>query len=428
MMAACEDIRVCWASVFAALQLRRDKAKRDFLRFRCSRTLSMLRSGSRKSRFRLSLRKCQSRAFVFILLSVLISACAGKPTIPGQPLDLKPVEYDELRGWENDRQSEALAALARSCDVMEKGQDVARGWTDVCRALKREVLTTDDSARKFFEAHFTPYAVRRPESGLFTGYYEPELNGAWKKGGKFQTPLWQRPGDLVTVDLGAFKPGLSGQKIAGKVVDKAIQPYDDRAAIAEGSLASGRAQPLLWLEDPVDAFFLEVQGSGRVHMPGGRIVRVVAVAQNGKEYVPIGRAFLANGEILKPLTMAKIRAWLKEHPDRAQEIMNQNPSVVFFRRVDNDVPRGTGGTILTAGRSLAVDTSYVPLGAPLWLDISSDPSGAVLLPRLVVAQDTGSAIKGPVRGDLYWGVGADAEARASGMQSRGTYYLLLPKN
>ncbi|MDD5587463.1 MAG: MltA domain-containing protein, partial [Alphaproteobacteria bacterium] len=223
-----------------------------------------------------------------------------------------------------------------------------------------------------------------------------------------------------------FRSDLNGQRIAGKVEGHKLQPYDDRAAIAQGSLA-GRARPLLWTDDPVEAFFLEIQGSGRVRLADGTRLRIGYDAQNGKPYVPIGRVLAEEGEIEKPVTMAKIRAWLHAHPERAQAMMNRNPSVVFFRCVEGDGPKGAQGVVLTPGRSLAVDTAFVPLGVPLWLDPKEDASGEVIRPRLVVAQDTGGAIKGPVRGDLFWGSSPGAEARAGAMQSRGTYYLLLPK-
>jgi membrane-bound lytic murein transglycosylase A len=369
-----------------------------------------------------------TKYFTLFAVLVTLAACAEKPISPPK-VELKPVGYEDLKGWGDDRQSEAVQAFARSCDVLAKKEPEApaekagkaQDWQSACQALKKEVLFTDVSARRFFETWFAPYAVRDSGPGLFTGYYEPELNGAWLKGGSFQTPLWQRPDDLITVDLGEFRPDLRGQKVAGKVEGHALRPYDDRAEIAQGSLAQGRARALAWVDNPIDAFFLEIQGSGRVKMPGGKVVRVGYEAQNGKTYVAIGRVLADEGEIEKPVTMSKIRDWLKAHPDRAQAMMDRNPSYVFFRRQDGDGPVGAQGAVLTPGRSLAVDPAFVPLGAPVWLALEGSP------PSLVVAQDTGGAIKGPVRGDLFLGAGAEAEDRAGGMQGQGTYYVLLPK-
>jgi membrane-bound lytic murein transglycosylase A len=355
-------------------------------------------------------------------VSVLLSGCAGKPPVPPERLSLSSVAFHDLSGWKQDRHAEAVSALLNSCPRMTEKP----GWKPLCAALDKNRPATDEDARRFFETWFTPYAVRHEAPGLFTGYYEAELNGARQQGGVYQTPLWGRPHDLVTADLGAFRPELSGQRIAGKIEGHKLQPYDDRAAIASGSLA-GRARPLLWTDDPVNAFFLEIQGAGRARLADGSILRIGYEAQNGKTYVPIGRVLAETGEIEKPVTMAKIRAWLCAHPSYAQAMMNRNPSVVFFRSVDGDGPVGAQGVVLTPERSLAVDPAFVSLGTPLWLELEKDDSGVTPPARLVVAQDAGGAIKGPVRGDLFWGAGPEAEAHAGAMQSRGAYYLFLPK-
>lgn len=363
---------------------------------------------------------CASLAGLFVLL--LLTSCAERPA---EKLTLHPVAYADLPGWTEDRVGEALPALNRSCRVLSKKPaeaslgiaGKAKDWQAFCAALKLAAPQDDTEAREFLESWLQPYSVE--QKGLFTGYYEAELNGAWQQGGIYQTPLWQRPGDLIAVDLGAFKPELKGQRIAGKVVGQKLLPYDDRAAVARNGLA-GRAEPLLWVDDPVQAFFLEIQGSGRVRFADGQVQRIGYDAQNGHAYVPIGRVLAEDGEIAKPVTMAKIRAWLAAHPERAQAMMNRNPSVVFFRKTD-DGPIGAQGVTLTPQRSLAVDPAFMPLGVPLWL------AADTLTPRLVVAQDTGGAIKGAVRGDLFCGAGPEAEAQAGALQAGGTYYVLLPR-
>ena len=371
------------------------------------------------------MKKNASLALLALLLA--LAGCAEKVEAPPPShLSLQAVTFAQLAGWENDHQTEALTAFARSCAVITKkaSLDLAgkgHDWEPVCAALKAKKPASDADARAFFEQWFRPYAVA--QKGLFTGYYEAELNGALERGGPFQTPLWQRPDDLVDVDLGAFRPDLKGQRIAGKIVGHKLAPYDDRTAVTKNGL-QGRAKPLLWVDDPVGAFFLEIQGSGRIRLQDGQILHIGFEAQNGHTYVPIGRLLADEGAVARPVTMEKIRAWLRHHPDRAQDLMNRNPSVVFFRRDDSkaDGPRGAEGVPLTPTRSLAVDTQFIPLGVPLWLE-TDVPS----LHRLVVAQDTGGAIKGPVRGDLFWGAGPKAEESAGSMQAEGRYIILLPK-
>ncbi|MDD3182599.1 MAG: murein transglycosylase A [Alphaproteobacteria bacterium] len=370
------------------------------------------------------------RIFAWAIVCGVCVSCAGPALGPKtEKLDIEPMTFRDLPSWEEDHQAEAVPAFLKSCAVFEKRDpDTAlmlseagkvADWLDACDAAKQETFLTDDQARTFFERYFTPYRVTNGQDGLFTGYYEAQLRGSWKKTASFQTPLWARPKDMLTVDLGAFRDSWAGQKITGKIEGSSFVPYDERAKIARGALEK-RATPLVWVDDPIGAFFLEIQGSGQIQMDDGSVVRVGYDAQNGHGYTPIGRVLADRGEIGTPVSMQKIRAWLAAHPQRAQEIMDTNPSVVFFRKVDRDGAVGAQGAVLTAGRSMAVDRAFLPLGVPLWLVTAEDK-------RLVVAQDTGGAIKGPVRGDLFLGAGSQAEDQAGRMQERGTYYLLLPK-
>ncbi len=366
---------------------------------------------------------------VFASAVLLLSGCAAPVSPPeSAPVDkmrLDPAAFSDLRGWEGDRHGEALAAFKRSCSA---GLRKKSEWGASCAAAAGVDDKDHKAARRFFEANFRPWSVsgEAGREGLFTGYYEAELNGSLRRGGKYQTPLWQPPRDFLTADLGAFRPSLKGQKISGKAEGNAFVPYDDRAAIASGSLAEGeRAQPLLWADDPVDVFFLEVQGSGRVKMDDGSTARVGYAGQNGRQYVAIGKVLADSGELERPVTMAKIRDWLRSHPERAQATMNANPSAVFFRFLRSGAV-GAEGSELTPERSLAVDRAFVALGTPVWLE-TKDDGATKAINRLMVAQDTGGAIKGVVRGDVFWGHGKAAEGRAGAMQSRGAYYLLLPK-
>lgn len=359
-------------------------------------------------------------------------------------MTLSPVGFDRLPGWANDRQSEALAAFRAGCSSLAGRSalggdgDAARlggspaAWRTACDVARTVPVHDDAAARAFFEANFQPYSIAGNGSsqGLFTGYYEPEVRGSTVRGSAYQTPLLSRPGDIVTADLGAFSDDLKGKTVSGRIEGGRFIPYFDRAAISDGALR-GRGLELLWLADPVDAFFLEIQGSGRVSLPDGSVIRVNFAGANGRPYVPIGRVLIQQGDIAREqVSLQTIRAWLAAHPAQARAVMDQNPSYVFFRELRGATadqgPPGSLGANLTPGRSLAVDRSYLPLGAPVWLD-TTDPVDGSSMRRLMVAQDTGGAIKGPVRGDVFWGWGRDAENRAGLMKSQGSSYILLPR-
>src|SRR5579864_875028 len=366
---------------------------------------------------------------------------APPPAAPIRPPDhlvLHAVDFSDLPDWGADHQSAAVAALLRSCAQRLRASDAAAvgpggiaghvaDWRAPCDAATRLPMGDDAAARAFFAAWFRPYRCGNNDEaeGLFTGYYEPELTGARRRAPPFETPLLRRPPDLVQVDLGDFRPELRGQRIAGKVVDGRLKPYATRAEIEAGALDLLHLE-LFWVDDPVGAFFLEIQGSGRIRLRDGSEVRVGYDGQNGWPYVAIGRVLVERHFLEKEsATLPGIRAWLAAHPKQAKSILDANPSYVFFREVRGDGPIGAEGAVLTPRRSLAVDTKFLPLGAPLWLDIR-DENGAPLR-RLMIAQDTGGAIRGPVRGDFFWGHGSEAEARAGTMRARGGYYLLLPK-
>jgi membrane-bound lytic murein transglycosylase A len=211
----------------------------------------------------------------------------------------------------------------------------------------------------------------------------------------------------------------------------ALEPYPDRADITAEGL-DARARPIVWVDDPIDAFFLEIQGSGRVELAEGGVARLGFAAQNGRSYYAIGRALVERGALAKDeVSLQTIKAWLAANPEEATSVMNLNPSYVFFRELDGEGPVGAMGAVLTPGRSLAVDRRFIALGAPLWLEVSVPGPGEgapdEVLRRLVIAQDTGGAIKGPVRGDLFWGGGPEAEWRAGNMKSTGRYVVLLPQ-
>ena len=372
----------------------------------------------------------------------MASACTPEEAPPREAtLTLTPVAYSALPGWQDGDQHLALAALARSCArLVTLGDDRSLGgggvagtvadWRPLCQALAARPPADAGTARAFIEHWLTPFAAAAGDAreGLFTGYYEASLDGARQPSATFATPLHRRPDDLVSVSLGDFRPDLEGERIAGRVVDGRLVPYADRAAIAVGAL-DGRGLELIWVDDPVDAFFLHIQGSGKVALNDGGSLRVGYAGQNGHPYTAVGRVLIARGEVSREdMSMQAIRAWLAANPDQAQALMNENRSYVFFAPINGDGPLGAQGVALTAGRSLAVDRRFVPLSVPVWLDSTApDPAGIEHpLRRLLIAQDTGGAIRGPLRGDVFWGDGEAAAAIAGRMKSTGRAYLLLP--
>jgi len=376
------------------------------------------------------------RHFLSLCLALIIAGCAPTPKPPPK-LTLTPARFSDLPGWNNDNSAAALAAFVKSCAELDRRADnaaigpaalgmTAAAWRKPCAAA-HATPNDDAAARAFFTAQFTPYLAgnNNDSDGLFTGYYEPLPHGARQRGGAYQTPLLKRPPDLVMVDLGRFRPAWHGERTAGRVVSGNLLPYPSRAQIERGALDADRLA-LFWVDNPVDAFFLQVQGSGRVALPDGTQVRLGYDGQNGQPYVAIGKKLVERGALTTDqVSLQSIRAWIKTHPDQATALMNENPSYVFFRELPGNGPLGSEGIVLTAGRSLAIDRNFIPLGAPVYLAIDDNTSP---LQRLMVAQDTGGAINGPVRGDVFWGFGADAETRAGNMRARGRYYLLLPKD
>lgn len=388
-------------------------------------------------------RAAAGRALLTAVLLAGLAACAPRPPVPAEPpepprLVLEPAGFADLPGWEQDDHAAVLGALDRSCRRLatlppERSLGIAgtaADWRAACAALAGVPRGDGAAARAYFESWFRPWAAADGEGkdeGLFTGYYEPELRGALAPDARYTVPLYRRPPDLVMVDLGAFRDALKGERIAGRVVDGHLRPFEDRARIEAGALA-GKGLELAWVDDPVDAFFLHIQGSGRVVLEDGRALRIGYDGQNGHPYAAIGRELVARGALrLEEVTMQSIREWLAANPGEAAAVMNRNPSFVFFRALDGEGPLGAQGVALTPGRSIAVDPGFVPYGVPIWLDVEDpvDPGGR--LRRLTVAQDTGGAIRGPVRGDLFWGHGEEAEHRAGVMKSRGRWHLLLPR-
>lgn len=338
-----------------------------------------------------------------------LGACGGAAPTASTATSVA-ADYRPLTGWTDDRVGEALPALLQSCARVIDRPVVVRAslgavatsgddWRQICTAARTIPTHDAGAARRFFERWFVPVAV--PGEGLITGYFAPELRGSWRRTETYDVPVYGMP-----------------SRGSGRL--------PSRAQIADGALA-GRGLELLWVDDAVDAFFLEIQGSGYVRMTDGRRIHLGYAGQNGHRYYAIGRALIDRGETtLDRMSMQFIRDWLDRHPDEARDLMNLNPSFVFFEIRDGDV-RGAQDVPLTAGRSIAVDRDYIPLGLPLWIDLHNAPTADGRIRRLVVAQDVGGAIRGPVRGDLFWGAGAQAGDLAGRMQARGRFHMLVPR-
>jgi len=364
------------------------------------------------------------------LLPLLLAACGSGPEPdrprPAATIDYRPASFTDLPGWSQDPVVEAAPALRASCrkllaqpDERAVGRGEPRGtvgdWRPGCSAV---LAAADEPAlRRALAAYFEPMAVSvgGDPQGFFTGYYEIEFEASPRPSARYRYPLYRRPPDLVVQGGQVFKASAGG-----------MQPYPSRGEIDDG-LLSGRGLEFLWAADPVDLFFLHVQGSGVAHLPDGSRQRVGVAATNGRTFYPVGRALIDAG-ITPPggVTAQSVRQWMRDHPAEAATFMRRNDRYVFFQPVSGAGPVGAQGVALTPMRSLAVDPDHIPLGAPMWLD-TTWPGSDVPLRRLVVAQDVGGAIKGGVRGDFFWGTGESALDFAGGMKQRGRYWVFLPR-
>ena len=394
----------------------------------------------------------RSRLNYLIIISFLVTVGLGAwlwwrllAPLPA-PMRLAPSPFRDLPGWEQSNPNAALAAFGRSCVQLAKQPaseempgagyaGIVGDWQRICRAIPVGTLSSA-MARHWFETWFSPARISGGSipKGLFTGYYEPELRASRTKHGPYQTPIYGQPADLVTVDLGLFRPGLHQEHIAGRLTGHELIPYPSRAEIDAKGLTT--APVLFWAEDPVAVFFLHIQGSGRALFDDGSTARIAYAAQNGRPYTAIGHTLIAEGALPREgVSLQSIRAWLDAHPQNARRVMETNASYVFFRETPLGNPQlgsvGSEGVDLTPGASLAVDQRLHPLGVPFFVDATKpDPDDTkpdVPLHGLLIAQDTGGAIRGPVRGDVFWGFGKDAQAIAGRMKADGRMFVLLPK-
>ena len=385
-----------------------------------------------------------------VSLAGCVTAPPKPPTLPTRPaLELTATRFAEMQGWAAGDPSKALEAFRHSCTaIQQRPADASLGgvgyagsageWNAPCNLAAALPAATPEIGRAFFEAAFVPYRIAQgnPE-GLFTGYYEPELRGSRTRHGPYQTPLYGVPPDLVAIDRGALRDTQRAETMSGMMMMMArmmmrFVPYPARAEIVRNGLP---VPPLFYVDDPVDAFFLQIQGSGRVVLDDGAVVRAAYAGQNGQPYTAIGAILIARGELTREeVSLQSIRAWLLAHPEQAAELMDINASYVFFSEQPIGDPalgaNGAQGVPLTSAASLAVDRGVHALGVPVWLEATAPDADPAKPDRafdaLLVMQDTGGAIRGVVRGDVYWGRGEAAASVAGRMKHQGRLTVLLP--
>ncbi|OZI21540.1 hypothetical protein CAL26_25275 [Bordetella genomosp. 9] len=383
---------------------------------------------------------------------LVVPPLASLPDSPTRPLAgrFQRVNFSDIPAWRDDDLAQFWQVFLRNCKGLMRptsgnltlpARATPRAWQPVCAAAidasRRPVATDAESVRRFLQTYLQPWRLLAPDgkpaSNMVTGYYEPLVRGSRVQGGLNQWPLYAPPKDLLTIDLGSIYPELAGKRVRGKLDGKRVVPYDTRAELENNP--ARRPPALVYVDDPVDNFFLQVQGSGRVLLTdgpdAGKTIRVAYADHNGQPYVSIGRWLVDKGELTADqASMQNIRAWAQRNPQRVREMLNANPAVVFFKEeavTDPEAgPRGAYGLSLTARRSIAVDTSFVPLGTPVFLG-TSWPGTDRPLDRLVFAQDTGTAIRGAARADFYWGYGDAAGQMAGRMKQRGQMWILWPK-
>ncbi|ACB25689.1 murein transglycosylase A [Methylobacterium radiotolerans] len=375
-----------------------------------------------------------------LLASLLSQAVSAAPAAVGDAV-LIPVAAADLPGFPGARADAALAAFRRVCAAPPPALPQPDGVAGDLAALAEACAAAADpvpDAAAFFRDRFAAFRVARPGAdrpGFLTGYFEPELTGSLEPGPDFPTPVLARPDDLISLGPGETRPGLDPGLRAARATADGFAPYPDRAAIEDGALGA-RAKPILWLRDPVDLLVLQVQGSGRVRLPDGRAVRVLYDGRNGRPYTAVAKLIVQEGHLpLEGLTLARWTGWLRAHPETAKRLIRANASYIFFRLAPVADPAlgppGAANAPLSPGRSLAVDSTLWRYGLPFWLAGPLPAEAGAGAPdaagRLVVAADTGSAIVGPARGDLFVGTGPEAGAVAGNLRDAVGFVVLLPR-
>lgn len=345
----------------------------------------------------------------------------------------KTLSWSQLKGWKNHDFSGALEAYTKSCHALVPRKDnhpmpigpfdaTAMDWKQACAA----VLNSDEPFKTAIERNYKPLAMKvlGQWAGHFTGYYVPLLKGSLTPSPEYPIPLYRRPTDLIDVDLGLFRETLKGQRISGRLNGRKLIPHADRSEIEAGAL-EGQGLEFIWVSSAIDAFFLHIQGSGYVELETGERIKIGYDGQNGHPYYAIGRSLIEAGEIAKEdMSLQAIAAWMQDNSDRAEALMQENKSYVFFRILNGNGVLGAQGVELTPLRSMAIDRRLVPYGAPLWIE--TELSEGQAFRQFMIAQDTGGAIRGPGRGDIFFGLGQEALALAGPMNAEGRMVIFVP--
>lgn len=341
---------------------------------------------------------------------------------------LREASWEDLHGFSEDNLVAAWGAWLQSCSTLKNKQP----WLAACTAATQLANLGSLSIQDYFREHFSVYQAYNADgsdTGLITGYYQPVLQGSRVKTATYRYPLYSRPDDLVTVELASLYPELAHKRIRGRLDQQKLVPYYSRDQI-EVQPSPLQGHELVWVDDIIDLFFLQIQGSGIIQFENGERIQVGYADQNGHTYRSIGRVLIERGQLTADnASMQGIKNWARSHPQELQDLLNTNPSYVFFRELPPGLPGPLGalGVPVTAERSVAIDPRYIPLGAPMFLS-TTYPNSSTPLNQLMFAQDTGGAIKGGVRADFYWGAGDEAGRRAGAMKQTGKIWVLLPKD
>lgn len=356
-----------------------------------------------------------------------VAAVITPPAVAPPAAPFAASKWEMLPDWQTLDLAPSWPAFLQSCRALKNKPN----WQTVCSRVEQLGANDNNTLRAFYEEWFSPYQVVNPDGstqGMITGYYEPRLSGSRSKSARFRYPLYATPDDMLTIDLGAAYPQLKDLRLRGRVQGKRVVPYFSREDIDNGN-GSFKGRELFWVDNAIELFFLQIQGSGRIELPDGKLVKVGYAEQNGYPYVSIGKKLVEAGELkLEEASMQGIKNWAEKNPDKLPALLVQNPSYVFFRELADGLsaPLGALGVPLTNEYSLAVDARTVPLGAPVFL-ATTYPSDNAPLNRLMLAQDTGGAIRGAVRADFFWGYGEAAAAQAGRMKQQGRMWVLFPK-
>ncbi len=342
---------------------------------------------------------------------------------------LKKSDWSAIESsFESDHVLLTWTAWLRSCSVLKQKD----AWKKVCDLAEDMKEPSDENIKNYFKKYFNLYSATNmdgSDTGTITGYYQPILKGSKVKTSHYKVPLYTTPKDLITVDLSEVYPELKAKRLRGKLAGNKLIPYLSRAEIdGQGSPLAGNE--IVWVEDPVEAFFLEIQGSGIIQLDNGEAMQIGYADQNGYPFKAIGSTLVQKKEItLAEASMEGIKNWARKNITKLREFLNMNASYVFFRKLPNDLPGPIGalGVSIEAERSVAIDPKFIPLGAPIFLS-TTQPNTSEPLERLMVAQDTGGAIRGGVRADFYWGSGDEAGRKAGSMKQQGKIWILLPRD